>query len=137
MIPSRFGGERDRPPRCAKSVAVPRGGARTNQLLPRARLLHQPERRGRSSASLSVGVDALGSAGIGGGVEVGAAATPSPLGDIGAGSRTVERRRGGSAGAGAGGTAAISAGGSSRGSASAAGGRSRGASVIGTCTTDV
>jgi hypothetical protein len=67
--------------------------------LPSTRLLHQPERRGRSLLSLSAGLDTTGSiAGLGGvnaGAD-GAGMLPASPKARGAGSRTVERRRDGS-----------------------------------------
>src|SRR5215510_11032970 len=87
------------------------------QLLPSARLLHQPERRGRSLSSLSAELDSTGSIeGAGaGGVKDGASSRKA----WGAGSRTVERRRGGSAAGGSGTGPAICAEGASCGRGSA------------------
>src|SRR5262249_41598220 len=68
------------------------------QLLPSARLLHQPERRGRSLSSLSAEPDTTGSIEGAGGVKDGAGGLASSRKAWGAGSRTVGRRRGGSAG---------------------------------------
>jgi hypothetical protein len=65
--------------------------------LPSARLLHQPERRGRSLSSLSAGLDTTGSTEGTGGVKDGGGELASSPNAWGTGSRTVERRRGGSA----------------------------------------
>src|SRR5262249_1434651 len=87
------------------------------QLLPSARLLHQPERRGRSLSSLSAELDSTGSIeGAGaGGVKDGAGGLASSRKAWGAGSRTGERRRGGSGGGGSGAGAAVRAAGASCG----------------------
>src|SRR5262249_19385954 len=99
------------------------------QLLPSARLLHQPERRGRSLSSLSAELDSTGSIeGAGaGGVKDGASSRKA----WGAGSRTVERRRGGSVAGGSGTGPAICADGASCGRVSAGGRTSPRASAVG------
>src|SRR5215475_4440082 len=84
------------------------------QLLPSARLLHQPERRGRSLSSLSAELDSTGSI-EGAGVKDGAGGLASSRNAWGAGSRTVERRRGGSGAGGSGTGSAICAGAASCG----------------------
>src|SRR5262249_12966212 len=93
------------------------------QLLPSARLLHQPERRGRSLSSLSAELDSTGSIdGAGaGGVKDARGGLASSRKAWGAGSRTVERRRGGSAAGGSGTGPAICADGASCGRVSAGG----------------
>src|SRR5262249_10675966 len=102
------------------------------QLLPSTRLLHQPERRGRSLSSLSAGLDSTGSIEDAGGVKDGAGGLASSRKAWGAGSRTVERRRGGSAAGGSGAGPAICADGVSRGRVSAGGCTSSRGSAIGT-----
>src|ERR1700730_8066023 len=67
------------------------------QCLPSTRLLHQPDRRGRSLLSLSPEPETTGSAAdTGGGVRAGAGSAASLRDDANAGSRTVERLRAGS-----------------------------------------
>jgi len=100
--------------------------------LPSTRLLHQPERRGRSPLSLSSELDTTGSIEGAGGVKDGGGEFASSCNACGAGSRTVERRRGasGTVGSETSGSAACGDG-AACGSASGAAGKSLCVSEIG------
>src|SRR5262249_29688044 len=104
---------------------LPRAECPRDQLLPSMRRLHQPERRGRSSSSLSVGLMTTGCDGSVGVDAAGSCVAPGSLATlIGAGSRTVERRRRTSETLGATGGGSGGSGGGGSLTASAAGGRS-------------